>query len=124
MNRSISHSDKLRALLVVSLCLLVFSLALSAKLSVYRNAGGACDPLSNTKLCLSGAKMDMQLAVAPLLVLWLVALTLVAGFSSRKIAAAPAPVSHSPQLFSYKSDHFPRPPPANFCDPVLIPFSS
>ena len=106
-----SQSDTLRVLLVASLCVLVFSFALSSKLSLYRDGGRACDPLAGTKLCLDGAKMDLQGGFTPLLVLWLIALTVLIGFSARWVAFAPAHVSPSPKVIAYRSDWFPRPPP-------------
>lgn len=111
-NRSISQSDKLRALLIVWLCLLVFSLALSAKLSVYRDGGGACDPLVNTKLCLTGAKMDLQFAIAPLLVLWLAALTVLVSFATRKVPIPLSPMVMPVPQSGHRCEFSPRPPPA------------
>ena len=115
-NRSISQHDRMRDLLVASLCLLVFCLALSAKLAVYRDAGKtACDPVANTKLCLSGVKMDAQAAVAPILVLTVAMISVSAVLATRRPISSTAPlIVITPKSREYPRERFLRPPPTHF----------
>jgi hypothetical protein len=112
--KSISQSDTLRVVFVALLCVLLFALTLSAKLSVYRDRGSSCDPLTNTKLCLTGAKMDPQVPFTPVLALLLFALTALIAIPVRKIASAPALISVPPPQLEYMTERFLRPPPAFF----------
>lgn len=106
----------MRDIFIVALCLLVFSLASSAKIAAYRDPGKtSCDPVANTKLCLSGAKMDMQSTAAPLLVFWFASFTVCAAFDARRRMTSALPLLVVPaRRLEYRIERYLRPPPATF----------
>ena len=98
---------------VLLLCLLVFLLALNAKISVYHQGAGSADSIASSKLWLNGQKMELRSDLRFVPVLWIVALLFCPPLLCHKIIKTTAefPVWIPTVLRQYAKYQFLRPPP-------------